>query len=155
MTLFRGQFRHSLDSKGRVHVPARFRELKGEIKDPLGTGPLYVTRALFDRCLHVHPSSHFEELEAKVSEYPLMDPHIVQFRRRYLSAAVECELDATGRLLVPQQLRELGGFERELLWVGMGRHIELWAPCEWERALAMTPEQESEFKKAILEQFKI
>lgn len=155
MALFRGQFRHSVDSKGRVHVPARLRELKSEPHDPLGQAPFFVTPALFDRCLHIHPSSHFEELEAKVSEYPLMDENMVQFRRRYLSAASDCELDATGRLLIPAHLREKAGLEREVLWVGMGRHIELWSPSEWERALEMTQEQESAFKRAILEQFKI
>lgn len=136
-------------------MPARFRELKGEPCDPLGTAPLFVTPALFDRCLHIHPSSHFEEIEAKMSEYPLMDENIVQFKRRYLSAACECDLDASGRLLIPANLRDTAGFEREVLWVGMGRHIELWAPSEWERALDMTPERQSAFKRAVLEQFKI
>lgn len=136
-------------------MPARFRELKGGGCDPLGEAPLFVTPALFDRCLHVHPSSHFEAIEAKVSELPLMDENVVQFRRRYLSAACDCELDATGRLLIPAHLRERVGLEREVLWIGMGRHIELWAPSEWERALEMTQEQESAFKRAILEQFKI
>lgn len=155
MAHFRGQFRHGVDSKGRVHVPARFRELKGEPRDPLGDAPFFVTPALFDRCLHIHPSSHFEAIEAKLNEFPLMDENIVQFRRRYLSAAVECELDATGRLLIPAHLREKAGLEREVLWVGMGRHVELWAQAEWDCALEMTPEQESAFKRAVLEQFKI
>ena len=90
--MFRGQFVHSIDAKGRISFPSRFR-------DGLDAGELrlVVTPALFDPCLHVYPLKAWEAFEERVAELPSLDPHIVHFRRRYVSAAVECELDKAHR----------------------------------------------------------
>ncbi len=149
--MFRGQFQHSVDAKGRISLPARFR-------DSLlasGDARFVLTPALFDPCLHLYPMRAWEEFEAKVAELPSMDPNIVRFRRLYVSAAVECDLDKAGRVLVPNHLREKAYLDKEALWAGMGRHLELWAAKRWEEACTIPAEDEEAFKQAVLEQIRI
>jgi MraZ protein len=150
--MFRGQFQHSVDAKGRISLPARFREA---VAGSEAERPFVLTPALFDPCLHLYPLDAWEEFEAKVAELPSMDPHIVRFRRLYVSAAVECELDKAGRVLVPPHLRERAQLEKDVLWAGMGRHLELWAKHRWDESLVIAPEEEASFKQAVLEQIRI
>lgn len=149
--MFRGQFAHTIDSKGRVSLPARFRE---ELVSP-SDGRFVLTPALFDPCLHLYPMSAWEEFEAKVSELPSMDVNVVRFRRMYVSAAVECEIDSAGRVLIPPLLREKIQLSKDAVWAGMGRILELWSKSEWDRSLAMTPAEEAVFKQAVMEQIRI
>lgn len=149
--MFRGQFQHSMDAKGRVALPARFRD--GLIQEQ--GGRFILTPAVFDPCLHLFPLRAWEEFEEKVAALPAMDPHVVRFRRLYISAAVECEADKAGRVLVPSHLRDKAGLQKDALWAGMGRHLELWAHDQWEAALAIDPSEEADFKQAVLEHIKI
>ena len=98
--------------------------------------------------------SAWEAFEAKVMELPRLAKHAVRFRRLYVSAAVECELDGSSRVLVPPHLRERIKLEKDALWAGMGRTLELWAKSSWEAALTMTADEETAFR-AALEQLKI
>jgi MraZ protein len=149
--MFRGQFTHSVDAKGRISLPARFRDVL--LAD--GDARFVLTPALFDPCLHLYPMRAWEEFEQKVSELPSLDPNAVRFRRMYLSAAVECELDKAGRVLVPPHLRERAELDKsEALWAGMGRILELWSRARWDAALTMTPDEMDSFKLAM-EQIKI
>ena len=143
--MFRGQFSHSVDAKGRISLPARFREQLSGASDPR----IVLTPALFDPCLHLYPMLAWEEFEAKVGALPSLDRHVVRFRRLYVSAAVECELDGSGRVLVPQDLRAHAKLDKEALWAGMGPILELWSKGEWDRALAMTPDEASELRQAM------
>jgi MraZ protein len=149
--MFRGQFTHSIDTKGRVSLPARFRDALTEH----GAGRFILTPGLFDPCLHVHPLLAWEELERKVSELPQFDPHTVRFRRMYVSAAVECELDRAGRVLIPQELRERARLVKDVIWAGMGRTLELWSRDLWDSALSMTQAEEDAFKQAVMEHIRI
>jgi MraZ protein len=149
--MFRGQFIHSIDAKGRVSLPARFRDAL--LCD--GDARFILTPALFDPCLHLHPMPAWEALETKLNELPSFDPNIVRFRRLYISAAIECELDKAGRVLVPPALRERTELNKDALWAGMGRTVELWAKERWEAALTMSPEQEQDFRRAVMEQIRI
>lgn len=149
--MFRGQFQHSIDAKGRISLPARFRDALGASGDPR----FVLTAGLFDPCLHLYPMRAWEDLEEKIADLPAMDPHVVRFRRLYVSAACECEADKAGRVLIPSHLREKIHLDKDALWAGMGRHLELWSIKEWEAALSLTPEQEESFKLAVLEQIKI
>ncbi|MEO7327101.1 MAG: division/cell wall cluster transcriptional repressor MraZ, partial [Minicystis sp.] len=149
--MFRGQFEHAIDAKGRTSLPARYRDVLtagGDLR-------LVVTRALFDRCLHLYPMKAWEDLETKIAEMPQFDQNVVAFRRLYLSAAVECELDKQGRILIPPSLRDHAELEKEVLWAGMGRTAELWSKERWEAAQAMTEAELSSFKSAIAEQFRL
>ncbi|HET9953289.1 MAG TPA: division/cell wall cluster transcriptional repressor MraZ [Polyangiaceae bacterium] len=148
--MFRGQFQHSVDAKGRISVPARFRELLTAD----GTTRFIVTPAAFDPCLHVYPMRAWEEFERKISDLPSLDANVTRFRRIYVSAAVECELDAAGRLLVPPALRERARLEKDAIWAGMGRVIELWSKPEFDRSLTMTADEAAAFR-AAMEQMKL
>jgi len=149
--MFRGQFVHSVDAKGRISLPARFRDvLVGD--DNAG---FVIAPAVFDPCLHVWPMKTWEVFEQEVSKLPSLDPHAVRFRRMYVSAAVECELDKAGRVLVPPHLRERAELDKsEALWAGMGRNLELWSRARWDAALQMAPSEMDSFRLAV-EQFKV
>lgn len=148
--MFRGQFLHSVDAKGRISLPARFRELLTSD----GDARFVLTPSPFDSCLHLYPMRAWEAFEQRVSELPSLDQNVVRFRRLYVSAAVECELDKAGRVLVPPGLRERAHLERDAVWAGMGKILELWSKPDFDNALTMTPEQEKELRVAM-EQIKL
>ena len=150
-TMFRGHFEHAIDAKGRTSLPARFRDVLETANDL----PLVVTPALFDPCLHAYPMRAWEELEAKIVKLPQFDTNVVAFRRRYLSAAVECDLDKQGRILIPPSLRDHAGLVKDVLWAGMGQTAELWARERWIQAQEMTDAELQSFKAAIAEQFRL
>jgi MraZ protein len=146
--MFRGHFMHSVDAKGRISLPVRFRELIA------AAGDLRIVLApdIFDPCLHLYPVRAWEAFEQKVMELPSLAKSSVRFRRLYVSAAVECELDGSGRVLIPPSLRErarLDKDDKDAVWAGMGPILELWAKTEWDRALAMTPEEAIELRSAL------
>ena len=148
--MFRGQFEHAIDVKGRTSFPSRFRDVLGAGNDLR----LVLTRALFDRCLHLYPMRAWEELEAKIAEMPQFDANVVAFRRMYLSAAVECEIDKQGRILVPPSLRDHAELSKDVVWAGMGRTAELWSSERWQAAHAMSEADLASFKTAM-EQFRL
>jgi MraZ protein len=148
--MFRGQFEHAIDAKGRTSFPSRFRDVLAAGDDLR----LVLTRAVFDRCLHLYPLRGWEELEAKIADMPQFDANVVAFRRMYLSAAVECELDKQGRILVPPSLREHAELQSGVVWAGMGRTAELWSQERWQAAHSMSEAEVASFKTA-LEQFRL
>jgi MraZ protein len=119
-----GEFRHALDDRGRVAVPARFRGRLGE--------GATLARWL-DRCLGLFPQDEWEELAAKLRGLPLTNPRAREFARFMSSGAVEVDLDRQGRVLVPSYLREYAGItEGEVVVVGALNRLELWAPSAWQ-----------------------
>lgn len=126
--MFRGHFEHAIDDKGRTSLPARFRDVLASSGDVR----LVVTPALGDPCLDVYPLAAWEQLEAKLAQLNAFDPQVIEFRRFYVSAAVECELDKQGRILVPNGLREHAGLSKNVLWLGHGQKAELWSREQWE-----------------------
>jgi MraZ protein len=149
--MFRGQFAHAIDAKGRVSVPARFRE---ELV-PANTPGFVLAPDPFDPCLHLYPLSAWEDLERRIASLSPLDPNVVRFRRVYVSAAVECELDKAGRVLIPPSLRERVGLVRDALFAGTGLRIELWAKERWDEATALPAEDLQTFRNAVMEQFKL
>lgn len=150
--MFRGQFVHSIDAKGRISLPARFREAIVETNEPR----LILTPAPSDPCLHLYPLADWTEFEKKIAELPRFDSHIVRFRRIYVSAALECELDASGRILVGQDSRDRARLEKEVLLAGMGRFIEVWSKELWDRATApLPPDEQDRFMKSVEELIRI
>ena len=123
--MFLGQHSYTLDSKGRLTIPARFREeLPTEI---------VLTRGL-DRCLVVYPIDVWEEISGKVTSLPITDPRGRALRRVFFAEAVNTELDGQGRILIPERLRDYAGLQlsSEVAIVGLDRFIELWSPTRWE-----------------------
>ena len=121
--MFTGEYRHAVDEKGRLAVPARFR--------PQLAGTCVVARWL-DACLAIFPMPAWEDLSAKVGSLPLTDPNARLLQRQLFAGAFETELDRQGRVLVPGNLRGFAGLEHEALVLGSRDHAEVWAPGRWE-----------------------
>ncbi len=122
--MFLGEYTHSLDSKGRLTIPAKFR-------NALANG-LVVTRNPADRCLLVFPRAEWEKLAEKVSALPLTDPRSAAFRRAFFSAAEDLEPDGQGRILLGQRLRTHAQIESDVLIAGQNKFFELWSPSLWD-----------------------
>jgi MraZ protein len=96
-----------------------------------GESRLVLTTGL-DACVVAYSMSEWMAFEDRLSRLPQFDPTVAMLRRIYVSGAVECDLDKLGRILIPATLRDHAGLEREALWAGMGRHIELWSKPTFE-----------------------
>ena len=145
--MFRGQFTHSIDAKGRTSLPSRFRDQLSQSAETR----LVVTPALFYPWIDVYPFRAWEEFEARVAALPQFDPSVVRLRRLYVSAAIDCDLDKQGRVLVPVHLREHAALTREVLWAGVGNKAELWASDRWTDATKMTAEDWNELRQKMTE----
>ena len=126
--MFLGRFAHNLDSKGRLAVPARFRA-------SLEKG-LVLTRGL-DRCVAAYPMTAWDELAGKVSALPMTAPNARQFRRMVFAEAANLALDGQGRIVVPPELREYAGIDREAVVIGVHTSFEIWSPSGWEAMQAL------------------
>ncbi|HOU14495.1 MAG TPA: division/cell wall cluster transcriptional repressor MraZ [Anaerolineae bacterium] len=126
--MFLGQYTYSIDDKGRLTIPSRFR-------DELGGRNIVITRGL-DRCLTIYPLDVWDEIAQKVNALPITDPRGRALRRIFFADAMNVELDRQGRVLIPDRLREYGGFElsAEIVIVGLDRFLEVWTPQRWEEA---------------------
>ncbi len=120
--MFLGRYEHTIDDKGRLTIPARYREL-------LEDGA-YVTQG-FDHNLIVHPVASFEEMSARVNRLAFTDPVARQLKRYIFSAAERCDIDKAGRILLPQFLRELAQVDGAVILVGAGDYFEIWSPAIW------------------------
>lgn len=125
---FSGKYYYSLDPKGRIIIPAPFREIISSNYNP----KLYIVNAAFDKCLHVYPQEEWNNLEEKVRQLPKMQEEVRFFMRRVIASAQEVELDKQGRILVPASLREDAGLNSEIAIVGQIEKIELWDRKEWD-----------------------
>lgn len=121
--MFLGQYYHNLDGKGRLTIPARFRELLGE-------DAAYIMQG-FDNNLMVLPTAAFEALSRRANDTNLADPAARLLRRLIFSTANHVEVDRAGRILVPQFLRQNAGMDSEAVVVGVGDYFEIWAPERW------------------------
>jgi MraZ protein len=121
--MFLGQFQHNLDDKGRLMIPARYRDL-------LAAGA-YITQG-FDKCLMVMTDAYFNEVYERINSMNMADSTARMLRRLILSNAYPVEVDKVGRILVPQNLRAFLGIENgELTVAGQGEYFEVWTPTEW------------------------
>jgi len=123
--VFRGRFEHIVDSKGRVSVPAKFRELLAEKYDDR----LILTN--FDRCLVAYPYEEWRVLEERVSSLSMVKKEVKAFQRFFISGATECPIDKLGRILVPPTLRDYAQLGRNVIFAGMLRKFEIWSKERW------------------------
>lgn len=121
--MFLGEYRHTIDEKGRLTIPAKFRAL-------LAAG-MVVTRG-FDRNLMAFSLEGWEELAARVKDLPWSDPGAREFRRRIFSGAVDLIPDRQGRVLLPAYLREFANIGDDVVITGMLDHLEIWNSNSWE-----------------------
>ena len=120
--MFLGQFQHSLDEKGRLMIPARYREL-------LAAGA-FITQG-FDKCLMVMTENYFKQVYDRINAMNLADPTARLLRRLILSNAYPVEVDKVWRILVPQNLRQVIALESEAIVAGQGEYFEVWTPAAW------------------------
>ena len=123
VNMFIGEYQHSLDNKGRLIIPAKFREDLGD--------NFIITKGL-DNCLFVYPKSEWEILEEKLKLLPLTSKDARAFVRFFFSGATECELDKQGRILIPSNLREHCRLEKDAVIIGVSNRVEIWSKEEWD-----------------------
>jgi MraZ protein len=121
--VFTGEYRHSVDDKGRIAVPARFRAQLA--------GGAVVSRWL-ENCLAIHTRQGWDELSEKIGRLPIGDAGSRLFQRFVFANAFEADLDRQGRVVVPAYLREAAGLEEEAVIVGSRDHAEIWSPARWD-----------------------
>lgn len=125
--MFMGQYNHTVDTKGRLIVPAKYRESLGN--------DFVVTKGL-DGCLFVYPNLEWEAFAAKLKELPMTKRDTRSFVRFFLSGAASVELDKQGRILLPPHLREFAGLEKDVVLIGISNRIEIWSKDKWEEEAA-------------------
>jgi len=128
MPAFSGKYYYTIDPKGRIIIPAPFREIISSTYNP----KLYIVNAAFDQCLHLYPQEEWIRLEEKVRQLPRMQEEVRFFMRRVIASAQEVELDKQGRVLIPAAHREDAGLHSDIVIVGQIEKMELWDRKEWD-----------------------
>lgn len=133
--MFLGQYQHNIDSKGRLTIPARFREL-------LVAQGAYVTQG-FENNLMVLTVPSFSQIYQRVNRMSMTDPMTRLLKRLIFSGADRVDVDKVGRILIPQFLREAASLDSEAIIVGVGDYFEIWAPAIWQEQLTQLKDVEA------------
>ncbi len=138
--MFRGRFEHTIDSKGRVSLPAKYREiLSSSFNDRL-----IVTN--FDSCLVAYPYEEWVKLEENFSQHSIMEEDVQTFLHYFVSGATEATIDKLGRILIPPHLRKHAGLEKEIVFVGMIKRIQIWDKTRWDEKFKEAQEKFNQIK---------
>jgi MraZ protein len=129
--MFRGATKVTLDEKGRMVMPTRYREQLVE----RAQGKVVVTVDSRDRCLLIYPLPEWDLIEAKLTSLPTLNEEARRLTRLMIGHAVDFELDGHGRILLPPELREFAGLQRQGMLIGQGRKFELWSDSTWAERL--------------------
>jgi MraZ protein len=142
---FRGSFYHTIDAKGRVIIPAKFREGI----EASGSSDLVLTQ--FDGGVRVYPLDGWKEIEQKIDSIQETGIGIRRFRRFFIGNAFESSFDRQGRLLIPNKLKQYADLERDVILIGQLKHFEIWSKekYELEETLLMEDMQNEEVLKGI------
>ena len=133
--MFRGRFEHTIDSKGRVSVPSKFREI---LRERYGDERVVITT--FDSCLVMYPYKEWTLLEERASRLSMLKREVKAFVRLFFSGATECSIDKLGRILIPPALRNYAGLEKDVVLAGMLNKIEIWSKDRWETEITKAQE---------------
>ncbi len=123
--MFIGEFEHNIDAKGRLIMPSKFRADLGD--------EFVVTKGL-DGCLFVYSMDEWSNIEKKIHETPMTTKDARKFMRFFFAGATNCEVDKQGRILLPQNLREHAGLEKEVVFAGVSTRIEIWSKAKWDES---------------------
>lgn len=121
--MFYGEYQHSVDAKGRVIIPSKFRD---------GLGERFIITKGLENCLFAYSSEEWTNLEVKIKALPFTDKDVRAFVRFFFAGATECEVDKQGRILVPQNLREYAGLDKDVYILGVSNRVEVWDKNKWE-----------------------
>ncbi len=131
-----GEFLHTIDGKGRLIIPAKFRETLGD---------RFITTKGLDNCLFLYPQNEWQNFEEKLKKLPVSQPNARAFVRFFFSGATECEFDKQGRILLPANLREYADLEKDVVVVGVMNRIEVWNADKWNE---YSSQAENDYEKA-------
>lgn len=146
--MFRGIYQNSVDAKGRTSLPARFREVMAETFKAdsfviTNSGPVDLGNGVFGRGLSIYPYPEWLVLEEKVAKgVGFTFSQLNSINRLILAPGVECAADRQGRVLIPPHLRSAAALERDIVFVGSQKKIEIWSQAEWEK---VTSQAEKDF----------
>ncbi|MET3505142.1 division/cell wall cluster transcriptional repressor MraZ [Halalkalibacter oceani] len=140
--MFMGEYRHNVDEKGRMIIPAKFRD---------GLGSSFVMTRGLDRCLFVYPPEEWRKLENQLKELPFTKKDARAFTRFFFSGAAECELDKQGRVNIASPLREFAQLEKECVIIGVSNRVEVWSKENWETYFAESEDSFSEIAENIVD----
>lgn len=141
-SMFMGEYQHTIDPKGRLIVPAKFRE---------GLGEQFIATRGLDKCLFVYPLEEWKILEQKLKNLPVTQAEARSFVRFFFSGATECELDKQGRILIPANLREYGQLDKDVVFVGIASRVEIWAKERWDDYSATANENFDETAQRLVD----
>lgn len=133
--MFRGRFEHTIDSKGRISIPSKFREI---LRERYEEERVIITT--FDQCLVIYPYKEWAILEAKAINLSMVKREVKSFIRFFFSGATECNIDRLGRILIPPALRNYALLEKEVVLAGMLNKIEVWSKDKWEAEILKAKE---------------
>ena len=125
--MFIGEYNHTIDAKGRLIIPSKFRELLGE--------EFVLTKGL-DGCLSIYPMDEWEAFEDKLRTLPLTNKKAREFKRFFLGSAVDGEIDKQGRILISTSLRTYANLDKEVVLAGVLDKVEIWSKDAWEARTA-------------------
>ncbi|GGM20542.1 transcriptional regulator MraZ [Paraliobacillus quinghaiensis] len=140
--MFMGEYKHNIDAKGRIIVPAKFREDLGEI--------FVITRGL-DQCLFAYPMNEWRLLEEKLKKLPLTKKDARAFTRFFFSGAVECEVDKQGRINIPAALRKYAVIDKECAVIGVSNRVEIWSNEAWSGYVTESEESFAEIAENMMD----
>lgn len=140
--MFMGEYQHSIDDKGRLTIPAKFR-------DGLGTS-FVITRGL-DKCLFIYPKSEWNVIEEKLKNLPFTKADARAFTRFFFSGATECEWDKQGRVNIPANLREHAQLNKECVVIGVSNRVEVWSKELWEQYFAEAADSFGEIAEKLVD----
>lgn len=140
--MFLGEYQHSIDEKGRIAVPIKFRKLleKGAV----------VTRGL-DNCLFLYPKKEWGELAGRIAALPISQSDSRAFGRHMLSGAMELEIDKQGRAVLPDYLRKFAGINKKAVVAGLYNRVEIWDADKWDAYKQTTETQSNEIAERMRE----
>lgn len=139
--MFMGEYRHSIDPKGRIIIPAKFREHLGDA--------FIITRGL-DQCLFGYPKEEWNLIEEKLKGLPLTKKDARAFTRFFFSGATECEIDKQGRINIPTPLIQYANLEKECVVIGVSNRIEIWSKDLWEKYFSESEESFAEIAENMI-----
>jgi len=123
--MFIGEYSHSVDEKGRLIIPSKFRD---------GLGKEFVVTKGLDGCLFIYGNDEWKVLEEKLCSLPLTNKDARAFARYMLAGAAQVELDKQGRILIPQVLRGFAELDKDVVLIGVGSRVEIWNKTKWDNA---------------------
>ncbi len=140
--MFMSEYQHNIDSKGRLFIPARFRE---------GLGDSFIITKGLDGCLFVYTRQEWDALEQKMKSLPFTKGDARAFVRFFFSGAAICEVDKQGRILIPANLREYARLEKDVVIIGVSTRVEIWSRDQWEQYSARAASSYEETAEKLMD----